>query len=160
MLDDLDLLRAFGTRLSVGFSIPTDDDTVRQIVEPKAPAIPSRWAAVERLSAAGIPVGIAVTPLMAMVDPQAFARRAKVSGASSAWVGGLRLLHDDPFYQVLVKNEWLHVLDKEYQAEVREALRVELPTITRDSKKTIQPRPDRFAPRPKILLQPTLFEGF
>ena len=51
-LQDLDLLKAFGERLSVGFSIPTDDDTVRQVVEPKAPPIPSRWAAVERLAQA------------------------------------------------------------------------------------------------------------
>ncbi len=51
-LQDLELLKAFGGRLSVGFSIPTDDDTVRQVVEPKAPPIPSRWAAVERLAQA------------------------------------------------------------------------------------------------------------
>ena len=29
ILDDLDLLRQFGPRLRVGFSVPTDDDRVR-----------------------------------------------------------------------------------------------------------------------------------
>lgn len=56
VLRDLELLKAFGDRLTVGFSIPTDDDTVRQVVEPRAPSIPSRWLAVERLARAGIPI--------------------------------------------------------------------------------------------------------
>jgi DNA repair photolyase len=121
VLQDLELLRAFGDRLSVGLSIPTDDDTVRQIVEPHAPAIPSRWAAAERLSAAGIAVTIAVTPLLAVHDAQAFARRAKASGATGAWVGGLRLLKQDPFYKVLADHGWLKVLDPDYKEGIRQA---------------------------------------
>jgi DNA repair photolyase len=145
----------------VGFSIPTDDDTVRQVVEPKAPAIPSRWAAVERLTAAGIAVGISVTPLMVMVDAQAFARRARLSGASSAWVGGLRLLKNDPFYLVLARHGWLKALDKEYQAEVREALRCAMPPATRARKKATGTGPARQPLRPAArtpTLQPNLFE--
>lgn len=162
ILQDVELLKAFGSRLSVGFSIPTDDDTVRQVVEPKAPPIPSRWAAVERLSAAGISVGISVTPLMVMVDAQAFARRARLSGASSAWVGSLRLLKNDPFYQVLAQHGWLRALDKEYQAEVREALRVAMPPVPRRGKRRI--RAGSEPPRPMhtasfMLLQANLFEG-
>lgn len=121
ILQDLDLLRAFGNRLSVGLSIPTDDDTVRQIVEPRAPAIPSRWAAAERLAAAGIHVTIAITPLMAVHDAKAFARRAKTSGAAGAWVGGLRLLKQDPFYKVLADHGWLKVLDPDYKEGIRAA---------------------------------------
>ena len=104
VLQDLDLLRAFRSRLSVGLSIPTDDDTVRQVVEPHAPAIPSRWAAVERLAAAGIQVTVGVAPLLAVHDAQAFARRTRASGATNAWVGGLRLLKQDPFYKVLADH--------------------------------------------------------
>ena len=122
ILQDLALLQAFGKRLSVGFSIPTDDDTVRQVVEPKAPPIPSRWAAVERLCAAGVEVVLAVTPLLPMQDPKVFARRAVESGVASAWVGGLRLLKDDPFLDLLLRNDWLAILEPEYVAEVREAL--------------------------------------
>jgi DNA repair photolyase len=127
VLQDLDLLKAFGDRLSVGLSIPTDDDTVRQIVEPHAPAIPSRWAAAERLSAAGIAVTIAVTPLQAVHDAQAFARRAKASGATSAWVGGLRLLKQDPFYKVLADHGWLKVLDPDYKEGIRQAFNEAFP---------------------------------
>ena len=121
VLQDLDLLRAFGDRLSVGLSIPTDDDTVRQVVEPHAPAIPSRWAAAERLAAAGIQVSIGVAPLLAVHDAKAFARRAKASGASHAWVGGLRLLRQDPFYKVLADHGWLKVLDPAYKEGIRAA---------------------------------------
>jgi len=84
VLQDLELLKAFGDRLSVGFSIPTDDDTVRQVTEPKAPPIPSRWAAVERLSAAGVRVTVAATPLMAMQDPAVFALRGLGGSAAAA----------------------------------------------------------------------------
>jgi DNA repair photolyase len=87
ILQDVDLLKAFGDRLKVGISIPTDDDTVRQIVEPAAPPIPTRWATVERLAKAGIRVGVAATPLMPMADPLGYARRARESGCSSLWVG-------------------------------------------------------------------------
>ena len=121
VLQDLDLLRAFGDRVSVGLSIPTDDDTVRQIVEPHAPAIPSRWAAAERLAAAGIQVTIGVAPLLAVHDARAFARRAKASGASHAWVGGLRLLKQDPFYKMLADHGLLKVLNPEYKEGIRAA---------------------------------------
>jgi DNA repair photolyase len=159
VLQDLELLRAFGRRLSVGISIPTDDDTVRQVVEPKAPPIPSRWAAVERLSSAGIQVGISVAPLMAVADPQAFARRARLSGASSAWVGGLRLLKNDPFYLVLSRHGWLHILDKGYQGEVREALQEAMPRHVRAGKRKPLLKGVVSAPRPQFFLQPALFEG-
>ena len=127
VLQDLDLLKAFGPRLSVGLSIPTDDDTVRQVVEPHAPAIPSRWAAVERLARAGIPVTVSVAPLLAVHDARAFAQRARASGASSAWVGGLRLLAQDPFYSTLVQHGWLRILDPGYVEAIRSAFRALFP---------------------------------
>jgi len=141
VLQDLELLRSFGARLSVGFSIPTDDDTVRQIVEPHAPPIPSRWAAVERLAAAGIQVTIGVAPLMAVHDAKAFARRAKVSGASGIWVGGLRLLKQDPFYKVLADHGWLKVLDPDYTEGIRVAFQEAFPgrKRTREAKSTAAP---------------------
>lgn len=140
VLQDLELLKAFGPRLSVGFSIPTDDDTVRQVVEPKAPPIPSRWAAVERLARAGIAVGISVTPLMSMNDPAAFARRARESGIASLWVGRLRLLKDDPFYDLLARNRWLKVLDPDYAEEIREILKDALPPAAKGRGKGKSPR--------------------
>ncbi|HJV37787.1 MAG TPA: radical SAM protein [Geothrix sp.] len=154
VLQDLDLLRAFGDRLSVGLSIPTDDDTVRQAVEPHAPAIPSRWAAVERLAAAGIRVTVAVTPLMAVHDAQAFARRAKASGASGAWVGGLRLLKQDPFYKMLADHGWLKVLDPTYAEGIREAFGTAFPARRRVRERPVKPAP----PPPPPIRQPGLFD--
>ena len=136
VVQDLELLRDFGERLTVGFSIPTDDDTVRQVVEPKAPPIPSRWAAVERLARAGLRVYVAATPLMPMTDPEGFARRGRESGVSSFWAGSLRLLKEDPFYDLLARQGWLKVLDPGYVEEVRGILASALPASRRCSKRT------------------------
>jgi len=160
VLQDLELLKAFGDRLSVGFSIPTDDDTVRQVTEPKAPPIPSRWAAVERLALAGVRVTVAATPLMAMQDPAVFARRAAASGAAGAWAGGLRLLRDDPFRDLLAHHDWLHILDPDYLLEVQEALQAAFPAGAAPARRrrTAEPTP----PNVRIPIpnqQPSLFEG-
>lgn len=155
VLQDLDLLKAFGPRLTVGLSIPTDDDTVRQAVEPHAPAIPSRWAAAERLAAAGIAVAVGVAPLLAVHDPRAFARRARASGASSAWVGGLRLLKQDPFYKVLADHGWLKVLDPDYKEGIRQAFLEAFPS-RRGRVRACEPKPAP-APRPPVR-QPGLFD--
>jgi DNA repair photolyase len=155
VLQDLELLRAFGDRLSVGLSIPTDDDTVRQVVEPHAPAIPSRWAAVERLAAAGISVTLAITPLQAVHDAKAFARRAKASGATGAWVGGLRLLRQDPFYKVLADHGWLKVLDPDYKEGIRQAFQEVFPAGKRAREPRTKPTPP---PAMVIPSQPGLFD--
>ena len=155
VLQDLELLRSFGDRLSVGFSIPTDDDTVRQVVEPHAPAIPSRWAAVERLAAAGIAVTLGVAPLLAVHDAQAFARRAKASGAASAWVGGLRLLKQDPFYKVLADHGWLRVLDPGYREGIRQAFQDAFPARKRAREARPRAAPAAVAVPPR---QPGLFD--
>lgn len=123
ILQDLELLREFGERLSVGLSVNTDDDTVRQVVEASAPSIPTRLFTLERLARSGISVTVAVTPLMPMLNPRAFALRLKEAGASSAWVGGLRLLNEDPFRALLARQGWLRVLDRDHQAEVRGLVR-------------------------------------
>jgi DNA repair photolyase len=127
ILQDAGLLKAFGERLSVGFSIPTDDDTVRQVTEPDAPPIPTRWSAVERLAAAGIRVSIAAAPLMPVRDAEAFARRAKASGATSGWAGRVSLLPQDPFYALLREKGWLHILDPTYAEGVRNAFAAVFP---------------------------------
>jgi len=161
VLQDLDLLKRFGDRLAVGLSVNTDDDTVRQVVEPKAPPIPSRWLTLERLARAGISVTLAATPLLPMLDPQAFARRARQSGAKAAWVGGLRLLKNDPFYEVLARHGWLRALDKDYQAEVREVLRQEFPGRLAGGKGPREPIRKKLIPLPPapLLMAPGLFDG-
>jgi len=59
---DFDLYRTFGNRLLFGMSIPTLDDRLARLYEPKAPA-PSKRLETLRLAAAnGIPVYAAVAP--------------------------------------------------------------------------------------------------
>lgn len=71
---DLDLLRQF--RLArINMSIPTDSEEVRQAFEPKAPPLAKRWQALAEARAAGVAVGICVTPVLPLRDPAAFADR-------------------------------------------------------------------------------------
>ncbi|MCL1894257.1 MAG: radical SAM protein [Holophagaceae bacterium] len=122
ILEDIGLLKEFGMRLQVGISIPTDDDTVRQIIEPKASSIPIRWKMAERLSDAGISVTIAATPIFPMQSVSTFIRRCMDSGAKNAWAGRLRLINDDPFLAVLKANKWMYMFEEGYGAELKAGL--------------------------------------
>ena len=61
---DLDVFSRFGDTLSVGVSIPTDDDRVRRVFEPSAPSIAQRIAAMETLHHAGIRTTASIAPLL------------------------------------------------------------------------------------------------
>jgi DNA repair photolyase len=71
---DIDVLRQFDA-VRVNVSVPTDSEDVRKRFEPKAPPLERRWLALEELSAAGVPVGVCVTPTLPLADPAAFADR-------------------------------------------------------------------------------------
>jgi DNA repair photolyase len=71
---DLDLLRQFRA-VRVNLSIPTDSEAVRRAFEPKAPPLERRWQAAAEVKAAGVPVGICVTPMLPLEDSEAFIRR-------------------------------------------------------------------------------------
>ncbi|MCY3868565.1 MAG: radical SAM protein [Gemmatimonadetes bacterium] len=74
ILDDLDLLVQFGSRLRVGFSVPTNDDRVRKRTEPKAPKIGVRLKAMKRLREAGIHVTASLAPVL-YCQPRQFAEQ-------------------------------------------------------------------------------------
>jgi len=71
---DLDLIRRFQA-VRVNMSIPTDSESVRQAFEPKAPPLERRWEALHAARDAGVAVGICVTPMLPLEDPEAFVRR-------------------------------------------------------------------------------------
>lgn len=71
---DLDLLRRF-TAVRVNLSIPTDSEEVRRAFEPKAPPLERRWDALRQVKAAGLPVGICVTPMLPLENTDAFVQR-------------------------------------------------------------------------------------
>jgi len=62
---DLDLLTAT-PGVSVGLSIPTDDDRVRRVLEPQAPPIPARIVTLKRLRQAGLSPWVFVAPMLSM----------------------------------------------------------------------------------------------
>ena len=78
---DTDVLAEFDS-VRVNVSIPTDSEDVRLAFEPKAPSLEKRWQAVGQLTAAGIPVGICVTPTLPVADGEAFAARIADAGAA------------------------------------------------------------------------------
>ena len=71
---DLDVLKRFEA-VRVNVSIPSDSDAVRQAFEPKAPPLARRWEAAAQVRAAGLPVGICVTPMLPLEDPAGFIGR-------------------------------------------------------------------------------------
>lgn len=71
---DLDLFQQFRA-VRINVSIPTDSEEVRQVFEPKAPPLERRWAAAAEARQAGVPVGICVTPLLALAEPEQFMDR-------------------------------------------------------------------------------------
>jgi DNA repair photolyase len=71
---DLDVLRQFRA-VRINVSIPTDNEAVRLAFEPKAPPLERRWQALAEIRAAGIAVGVCVTPMLPLEDAEAFVRR-------------------------------------------------------------------------------------
>ena len=65
VLRDLDILKA-APNVSVGLTIPTDDDRVRRVTEPSAPPIGSRIETLRRLKEAGIATWVFIGPMLPM----------------------------------------------------------------------------------------------
>jgi DNA repair photolyase len=95
---DVDLLATLAnrSRLTIHLSLITLDRELARRIEPRAPTPDARVRALERLSAAGIDVGINVMPVLpgitdrpAMLD--AVIRRVKAAGASHINACALRL---------------------------------------------------------------------
>ena len=63
---------------------------------------------------------------------------AGASGAANAWVGGLRLIRQDPFYDLLAQQGWLRALDPVYVAEVRAILQEAMPAVPRAAPRTVR----------------------
>ncbi len=93
---DLDLLIQLQrtTHLWVAVSIPFDSTELGRILEPGAASIPRRFEILRRLSTAGIPVGVAVAPVIpGLTDSElpSILQRARDAGAVHAFRIPLRL---------------------------------------------------------------------
>ena len=93
---DLDLLVALAREaaVSVFFTIPFGDNETARALEPFAPSPDARFKAMAQLSAAGIPVGIGIAPVIPALNdshiPQLL-RQAREAGARQAFMTLLRL---------------------------------------------------------------------
>ncbi len=89
------LKRAAGAH--VHLSIPFLDESICRAIEPLAPPPRLRLAAIESLAAAGIPVGVALAPILPGLNDAeipAILERAREAGASSAFLILARLPGD------------------------------------------------------------------
>jgi DNA repair photolyase len=64
ILQDIELLKAFGDKLQVGVSITTDDESIRERFEPSAPSIARRIDLIRQLSENGVRVYASISPLL------------------------------------------------------------------------------------------------
>jgi len=64
IMQDIELLKAFGDALSVGVSITTDSDEIAREFEPKAPSISRRLEMIRCLRENGIRVYASIAPLL------------------------------------------------------------------------------------------------
>jgi DNA repair photolyase len=118
-------LLASSPNVSAGFSIPTDDDSVRRVLEPNAPPIPERVEALRHLHAAGISTWVFISPMLPM-NPE------KLSDMIRPYAGSV--LIDSLHYQHKVRrifeaNGWGFALTAAYAAETRSQLTRMLGTI-------------------------------
>ena len=96
---DLDILTDLASRrlCSVAISVPTMDDELKRIMEPRVPSAASRFAAIEALSSAGVPTSLLMAPIIPAVNDaeiEKVLQAAAESGAAHATYIFLRLPHE------------------------------------------------------------------
>lgn len=114
---DLDLLTA-GPEVSVGLSIPTDDDQVRRVLEPQAPPIPARVVTLKRLRQAGLSPWVFIAPMLPM-NP---ARLHELIAPYAGEVMMDPLNYRSQISQVYRRHRWHYELTDAYAQETRDAL--------------------------------------
>jgi DNA repair photolyase len=114
---DLDIL-AETPDVTVGLSIPTDDDRVRKVLEPNSPPIGARLTALERLHAAGIQTWVFIAPILPM-------NATRLYEAIEPYITHLMvdpLNYRNQVKDIFLKNHWDYELTDLYASETRTAL--------------------------------------
>jgi len=109
---DIDLLRSC-IDVSVGLSIPTDDDSVRKILEPTSPSIDVRLQALRRVHAAGIRTWVFIAPMLPM-NPE---RLAEMILPYIDWAMVDALNYRGRVTTLFRQRGWGHALTDQYAAE-------------------------------------------
>lgn len=97
---DSDILRQIGRkgRVTVVFSIPSMDERINRLMEPRAPSAFRRLAAMEALARAGISVGLNVSPVLLGLDEEELGLQTLLSRAANAGArfAGMKLMSFGP----------------------------------------------------------------
>ncbi len=118
IVEDLELLRRFPSA-AVGFSIPTDDDSVRAAFEPGADAVEERFEALAACHAAGVSTFAVIQPVLPMNVDCLVEKLAPI-------VQAVRVdrMHDIARFRHLYEAAGLqHALEPTFFDEMLEALR-------------------------------------
>ncbi|MFQ6123720.1 MAG: radical SAM protein [Candidatus Heimdallarchaeota archaeon] len=93
VLRDLDLLQQF-SRVDVGVTITTLDETFRKVFEPRAASVPERLVTLEQLSAHGIPTWLFLGPILPAItdrDLEGLIKAAAKANVQEIIIDKLRL---------------------------------------------------------------------
>jgi DNA repair photolyase len=136
---DLDLLAAL-PKVSVGLSIPTDDDKVRRVLEPHAPPIPARIVTLKRLHEAGLSPWVFIAPMLPL-------HPARLHELISPYAS--RVMMDPLNYRpqvsgVFRRHGWDYALADAYAQETRTALQNLFPRQETGPKRDTHQRPEEF----------------
>ncbi len=123
VLRDLDLIKKFRPQnIEVGFTIATDREDVRQVMEPHASSIPARIKALRVLKANGIRTYVSVAPILPL-NPE---RLAEMISELVDLVFIDTMHYPSSVASTLVKMGWEYILSDSWQEEmavrIREAL--------------------------------------
>lgn len=96
---DLDILAELARRrlASVAISVPTMNDELKRVMEPRVPAAKARLTAIEQLAKAGVPVSVLVAPIIPAINDNEIEQilaAAASAGADQARYIFLRLPHE------------------------------------------------------------------
>jgi DNA repair photolyase len=117
VIRDADILRS-ALDCRVGFSIPTDNDRVREKLEPFAPPIPDRIEALKRLQGLGIRTWAFIAPMLPM-DPERL-HRLLDPVVEEIKIDPLNYVSRvEGFFR---QQGWGYALSQEYAGETRQAL--------------------------------------
>ena len=124
MRRDLDLLSALAARnlCSVAISVPTADNRLKRILEPRVPAAEARFRLIAELAGRGVPTGLLMAPIIPAVNDAEIERivaAAAAAGAQHASYVLLRLPHE--LKQIF--TEWLEAHLPERAAHVMSLVR-------------------------------------
>jgi DNA repair photolyase len=126
---DLDVLMALARRaeLHITVSIPTVDDEIWRRTEPGTAHPRQRLRAIEKLTAAGIDVGVGMAPILPGLSDrpdrlEAVVKAARAAGATGLWAGMLHLKDGtrEHFMSVLSKH-WPELVPRYEQAYLARA---------------------------------------